>query len=73
MTIRIWYTTSVKPLGNKVAAEVVRHWQHPLTRGSVAIWAGFFADANKAQYEAQQEAAFAAMEQQRRDAECVNV
>ena len=67
MSIKIWYTVNVRTLANTHAAEVVRHWQHPLTHGCTPIWAGLFSDQEKARYEAQMQAAFAVKEQQERD------
>lgn len=73
MTIRIWYTVNVRTLANTHAAEVVRHWQHPLTHGVTPIWAGLFSDQEKALRFAQHEAALEVQAQKERDVKCACV
>ena len=67
MAIRIWYTISINEVGDKVGAEVLRNWEHPRTRGAIPIWAKFFNSRRDAEYHAEQEAAYAVLEQQQRN------
>lgn len=73
MTIRFWYTINVRSLANAHAAEVLRHWQHPLTHGVTPVWAGIFASQQAAQREAQIEAIRIEAEQKLHDAQCACV
>jgi hypothetical protein len=71
--LKIWYTVNVCSLANAHAAEVVRHWSHPLTYGSLPVWANLFKTEQEARCEAQQEAIRIENEQAKRNAACACV
>jgi hypothetical protein len=71
--LNIWYTVNVKPVSNVHAAEVVRHWQHPLSHGSLPVWAGVFKTEQEARREAQIEAIRIENEQAKRNVACACV
>ena len=69
--LKIWYTTNTKLVGNVYAAEVLRHWQHPLTHGSLPVWAAVCKSERMAQWKAERAKREIEFDQMARDALCV--